>query len=142
MKPEKSLENILDGFWKWIQLLDDGNFEKAVEAIYWEDSRPISPENLKERITTFFEWDGKPMDIVYPCEELKEIVNNAVELEWEDYHQPTENHVGWCMVQVPVTNEKAEAKKSTNAGLWGVAASFFIIEINGKYAFDFEIFHL
>lgn len=82
------------------------------------------------------------MEVVNPCQELKEMVNNATEVEWEDFYQETENHVGWCMLKIPVTNDKEEAKKSTKAGLWGVAASFSIREINGKLAFEFGIFHL
>jgi len=103
--------------WNWGEIMDNGNFEKAVESIYWRNRKPIMPNKFKERIITFFQSEGNPMEVVLPCEELKEMVNNVTEIVWEDFYQETKNHVGWCMLKIPVTNNKEEAKKSTQAGL-------------------------
>jgi hypothetical protein len=45
------------------------------------------------------------------------------------------------MAQVPVTTEPADPRND-EIPLMGVAASFFVRELAGRYVLEFEIFHL
>lgn len=48
---------------------------------------------------------------------------------------------GWFMAQVPVTTEPDDPKND-EIPLMGLASSFFVRELEGLYALEFEIFHL
>ena len=45
------------------------------------------------------------------------------------------------MAQVPLTTEPADPKND-EIPLMGLASSFFVRELDGKYVLEFEIFHV
>jgi len=57
--------NYLNGFWQWVELLAKEDYRRALEALYWSEKNPWTPEILKKRVTTFF--GGKdPWSVIIP----------------------------------------------------------------------------
>jgi hypothetical protein len=124
-----SKSNYLDGFWRWVAILADGDYQRALEALHWPQGTTWTPAELKDRITTFFGGDD-PWSVVIPNDRLINVINDAAE------------HVdGWLMAQVPVTTEPSDSKND-EIPLMGLAASFFVREHEGSYVLEFEIFHV
>jgi len=125
----------LAGFWLWIELLAADDYIGALEALYWPRGTSWTPEELKERVTTFFGGDA-PWSVVVPNERLVGVIDDASEFEPGD-----REGVGWFMAQIPLTTEP-EDPKDDEIPLMGLAASFFVRRLHDEYVLEFEIFHV
>lgn len=125
---EDSKSNYLEGFWRWVAILADGDYQRALEAIHWPQGTTWTSADLKERITTFFGGDD-PWSAVIPNDRLVKVINDAAE-----------QVDGWLMAQVPLTTEPSDPKND-QIPLMGLAASFFVREHEGSYVQEFEIFY-
>jgi hypothetical protein len=132
---EDSKANYLAGFWRRVDLLAADDYRGALEALYWPKGTSFTPHKLKERVTTFFGGD-EPWSVVVPNDRLIGVINDAAEF------QP-QNRVGWAwfMAQVPLTTEPADPKND-GIPLMGLATSFVVREVGGKYVLELEIFHV
>lgn len=111
------------------------DYEGALEALHWPKGTAFTPVKLKERVTTFYGGDA-PWSVVVPNDRLVGVINDMAEF------QPRNREGwGWFMAQIPVTTEPADPKND-EIPLMGVAASFFVRELAGRYVLEFEIFHL
>ena len=126
---EDSKSNYLEGFWRWVAILADGDYQRALEALYWPEGTTWTSAELKKRITTFFGGDD-PWSVVIPNDRLVNVINDAAE-----------HADGWLMAQVPLTTEPSDPKND-EIPLMGLAASFFVREHQGSYVLEFEIFHV
>lgn len=132
---EDAKANYLAGFWRWVELLAADDYQGAVEALHWPKGILLTPEKLKERVTTFFGGDA-PWSVVVPNDRLIGVINDAAEF------QPRNREgLGWFMAQVPLTTEPADPK-SDEIPLMGLASSFFVRELSGRYVLEFEILHV
>jgi hypothetical protein len=132
---EDSMTNYLAGFWQWVELMAAGDYQGALEALHWPKGIAWTPAKLKERVTTFFGGDA-PWSVVVPNDRLIGVINDAAEF------QPRNREGwGWFMAQVPLTTKPADPKND-EIPLRGLASSFFVRELGGKYVLEFEIFHL
>lgn len=135
LPPEHTRDNYVQGFWQWVNILACGDYQGALEALYWPDGTTWTPAKLKERVETFF--GGKqPWIAVIPNDRLICVINDAV-----DCDLGRTDGGGWFMAQVPLTNEPADPKSDT-IPLMGLAASFFVRPHHGANVLEFEIFHL
>jgi hypothetical protein len=132
MRRENSTRAFTDGFWQWVQILQTGHYERAIEALYWQ-KKPPKPALFKKSIITFF-GETTPLFPVIPNERLIGVINDAVEIEWRD-------DGGWAMAMIPLTSDVARAKED-DVHLMGLATSFFLRKFNGRYVLEHEIFHL
>ena len=123
--------NYLDGFWKWVELLAAGDYSGALEALYWPEPTSWTPEQLKERITTFWGGDA-PWFVVVPTDRLIGVINDDAKFPSHGW--------GWFMAQVPVTTEPSDPKND-KIPLMGVATSFFVRQHGDSYVLEHEIFH-
>ena len=132
---QDSKENYLEGFWRWVRLLADDDYQGALESLHWPRGSTWTQDTLKERVTTFF--GGKdPWTVVIPNDRLVKVINDA-----SDFQPRNQKGWGWLMAQIPVTTEPDDPKKD-NILLMGLAASFFVREHQGHYVLEFEIFHV
>ena len=127
-------ENYLDGFWRWVAVLANGDYPRAIEALYWPKGTTWTPHTLKERVTTFFGGD-KPWSVVIPNDRLVGVINDAAETETERGRGR-----GWFLAQIPLTNEPADPKNDEIC-LMGLAVSFGVREHEGAYVLNLEMFH-
>jgi hypothetical protein len=132
---EDSKSNYLTGFWQWVEILATGDYERAVEALYWSRASPWTPEELKARVTTFFGGEA-PWSVVVPNERLIGVINDAAE-----FHLPDRNGLGWFLALIPLTTEPSNPKDD-EIPLMGLASSFFVRSHRGHYVLEHEIFHL
>jgi hypothetical protein len=130
-----SKANYLDGFWQWVDLLANDDYQGALEALHWPRGTSWTPEELKNRITTFFGGDD-PWSVVVPNDRLIGVINDAAQYE----PHPREGR-GWFMVQIPVTTEPGDPKND-QIPLMGLASSFSVREHQGHYVLEFELFYL
>ena len=124
-----SKSNYLDGFWQWVAILAKGDYQRALQALYWPEGTTWTANELKERITTFFGGDD-PWSVVIPNDRLVNVINDAAQ-----------HTNGWFMAQVPLTTAPNDPKND-EIPLMGLAVSFFVREFQGSYVLDFEIFHV
>ena len=124
----------LAGFWRWVELLAADDYTGALEALHWPRGTSWTPEELKERVTTFFGGDA-PWSVVVPNERLVGVINDASE-----FSPRNREGVGWLMSQIPLTTEP-EAPKDDQIPLMGLAASFSVRRLHDDYVLEFEIFH-
>lgn len=131
---QDSKANYLAGFWQWVELMAADDYQGALEALYWPKGTTWTPAKLKERITTFFSGD-EPWSVVVPNDRLIGVVNDAAE-----FQSPNREGWGWLMAQIPLTTRPADPKDDA-IPLMGLASSFFVRELAGRYVLEFEIFH-
>ncbi len=132
---EDSKANYLAGFWQWVELMAADDYQGALEALYWPKGTTFTPAKLRERVTTFFGGDAS-WSVVVPNDRLVGVINDAVEF------QPRNREGwGWFRAQVPVTTEPADPKND-EIPLMGMASSFYVRQLVGRYVLEFEIFHL
>ena len=124
-----SKSNYLDGFWRWVELLANDDYHRALEGLHWPCGTSWTPESLKNRITTFFGGDA-PWSVVVPNERLIGVIDDDAQYER-----------GWFMAQIPLTTEPADPKNDA-IPLMGLASSFFVRQIEEHYVLEFEIFHV
>ena len=129
---EKTTENFLRGFWLWVERLALGDYQGAIDALYWKEKVLWTPDSLRHRITTFF-GDTHPLTPIIPNERLIEVVNEGAETDWS-------GNDGWGLAQIPLTNTP-ENPKGDEIMLMGLAASFFVRRHDESYVLEFEIFH-
>ena len=122
-----------EGFWRWISLLAEGDFQAAVEALRWGEGTEMSPGQLEERIAAFFN-DSDVMVPIVPNERLVAMIDEKMEIEWDEED-------GWAMALLPVSNEPDKAKDD-NVALMGIAISFFVVKQGGHQVLEFEKFHV
>ena len=132
---EDTKVNYLGGFWQWIELLANDNYDAALDALYWAKPTTWTAAKLKERITTFFGGDD-PWFVVIPNDRLINVINDAGE-----YEPPANDRRGWFMAQIPLTTEPDDPTND-EIPLMGLASSFFVREIDGQYVLEHEIFHV
>ena len=130
-----SKSNYLDGFWRWVEMLANDDYQRALEGLYWTRGTFWTPEELKRRITTFFGGNA-PWSVVVPNDRLIGVINDAAE-----YQPRNRDGWGWFMVQIPLTTEP-EDPKNDEIPLMGLASSSFVRQYRGHYVLEFEIFHL
>jgi hypothetical protein len=131
-----SKSNYLEGFWRWVEILANDDYERALESLYWSRGTTRTPETLKETITTFFGGDA-PWSVVVPNERLVGVVDAAA--KFDPPHGGDQS--GWFMAQIPLTTEPADPKND-KIPLMGLASSFFVRPHRGYYVLEHEIFHL
>ena len=132
---EHSKRNYLDGFWRWVSILAEGDYQRALEALHWPEGTTWTPNTLRERITTFFGGD-EPWSVVIPNNRLVDVINDAAEF---DCNRPDGR--GWFRAQIPLTTEPSDPKNDEIL-LMGLAVSFFVCEQHDSYVLQLEIFHL
>ena len=132
---EDSKSNYLAGFWQWVELLGAEDYQGALEALHWPKGTTFTPQTLKERVTTFFSGNA-PWSVVIPNDRLIGVITDAAECQLRHGEG-----WGWLMAQVPLTTEPADPL-SNEIPLMGLATSFFVRELGGKYVLEFEIFHV
>ena len=126
--------NYLDGFWRWVEVLAEGDYQHALEALYWPEGTDWTAESLKDRITTFFGGDA-PWSVVVPNERLIRAINDMAK-----YEPQNQEGWGWFMAHIPLTTEPADPKRD-DIPLVGLATSFMVRHHRGHYVLEFEIFH-
>ena len=131
---EDSITNFLNGFWRWVQILADDDYQRGLECLYWARETSWTSETLKERVTTFFGGDN-PWSVVIPNERLINVINDATEFEPRNQEE-----WAWFMSQIPLTTEP-EDPNSDEIPLMGLAVSFYVREYDGSYVLEHEIFH-
>lgn len=127
--------NYLDGFWRWVEIPANGDYQRAIESLYWASEPAWTPETLKHRVTTFFGGE-EPWSVVIPNQRLIGVINDAAEVQ-----PPNSEGRGWLLAQIPLTTQPDDPKND-EIPLMGLASSFFIREHGGHYVMEFEIFHL
>jgi len=132
---DNSKQNYLSGFWLWVKLLEDKEYQKALEALYWEEGTNWTAEALENRITTFF-GGNKKWHVVVPNDRLVNEINEAAEVE-----PAMPEGGGWFLATIPLTTEPNNPKDD-EIPLMGLAVSFFVKEYNNSYILVLEIFHL
>ncbi len=133
---EDSKENCLAAFWRWIAILEAGDYDGAIAALYWDKPTTWTGAILKERITTFFGGED-PWYVVVPNERLIGVINDACEYATLQ----SNGRSGWFMAQIPLTTNPDDPKDD-EIPLMGLASSFFVREIDGQYVMEHEIFHV
>jgi hypothetical protein len=112
-----------------VELLAADDYQGALEALHWPKGTSWTPEELKGRVTTFFGGDT-PWSVVVPNDRLIGVINDAAEF------QPRNREGwGWFMAQVPLTTEPTDPKND-EIPLMGLASSFFVRELGGKYVLE------
>lgn len=124
---EDSRDNYLRGFWQWVEMLSHGDYAGAVDALLWASTR-WTADGLKNAVTTFFGGD-EAWSVVIPNDRLIDMINENAK------YAP-----GWLMAQIPLTTAPEEPKND-QIPLMGLAASFFLRELDGSYVLELEIFH-
>ena len=122
-----------EGFWRWISLLAEGDFQAAVEALRWGEGTEMSPGQLEERIATFFN-DSDVMVPIVPNERLVAMIDEKMEIEWDEED-------GWGRALLPVSNEPDRAKED-DVALMGIAITFFVVKQGEHQVLEFEKFHV
>jgi hypothetical protein len=133
LPPVDSKSNYLGGFWRWVEMLANDDYQRALDGLYWPRGTTWTPEALKSRITTFFGGNA-PWSVVVPNERLIGVINDAAE-----YQPQNPGGWGWFMAQIPMTTEPADPKND-EISLMGLATSFFVRQNQGHYVLEFEIF--
>lgn len=134
LPPVDSKSNYLDGFWRWVEILAGGDYQHALEALYWPHGCDWTAESLKNQITTLFGGDA-PWSVVVPNERLIGAINDAAK-----YEPQNQEGWGWFMAHIPLTTEPADPK-SDDIPLMGLATSFLVRQHRGHYVLEFGIFH-
>jgi len=128
LSPTEGKAAYMGGFWRWVEVLSEGDYQGAVEALYWPHGTSWTPETLEARIATF--WGGdRPWSVVVPNDRLIGVVDDRA-----DYR------AGWFMAQLPLTTEPARSKDD-DVPLMGLACSFFVRQFQGYPVMEFELFH-
>lgn len=130
-----SKANYLVGFWQWVELLANNDYQWALESLHWPKGTTWTPEALKNRITTFFGGNA-PWSVVVPNERLVGVINDDAQ-----FQPRNKDEWGWLMAQVPVTTEPDDPTND-EIPLMGLASSFFVRQRGEYYVLEFEIFHL
>lgn len=132
-------EVFLTAFWRWVGLLASGNNQEAVDSLFWKDSA-ADPEAWTLEMSHFFFGEEMPLFPVVPEDlELKKSFESLAEIEFDHIHTSDNAVKGWAMFTIPLSNKQGVSKGKVS--LWGLPVSFFIREVEGKYAFEFESFH-
>ncbi|MBX2802491.1 MAG: hypothetical protein KTR31_32725 [Myxococcales bacterium] len=131
-------ELFLAAFWAWVRIFAAGDDERTVNALFWGERSP-SVDFLS--MYASFWGGGKPWRPVVPNARLVAIVNDAAEIEFPATPSWHEGAVGWGMAQVPVTTTPDRALDD-DVELMGIATSFFLREVPGGYALEYEIVHV
>lgn len=132
---DRNRENFASGFWRWVALLADDNYERALESLYWPKGIDWTPASLKNRVTSFFGGD-KPWSVVIPNERLTELINQQMKCDLSSADEGS-----WLMAMIPLTTEPANPKDD-RIPLMGLATSFFVRVHRGSYVLELEIFHV
>ncbi|MDE0596226.1 MAG: hypothetical protein ABGZ49_15950 [Akkermansiaceae bacterium] len=132
LKPAREDVSFREGFWMWVALLVRGDFSAAVASIRWGEKSAMTPEELEERITTFFN-DSDVMVPIIPNERLVSMIDEKMEIEWDEED-------GWATALIPVSQEPQKAKED-DVSLMGIAVSFFIVKEEDHQVLEFEHFH-
>lgn len=128
--------NYLAGFWSWVQVLADNDYQRAFDGLWWPPYTSWTADTLKERITTVFGFGSPaPWFVVVPNDRLIGVVDDAA--QWQP--KTAEGH-GWLLAQIPLTTEPADPKND-EISLMGLAASFFLRPFGEHYVMELEIFH-
>src|SRR5262249_50566682 len=72
----------LIGFWQWVELLSRGDYQRAIEALFWTDA-PWTPDQLETRITTFFSKTERFIPVI-PNQRLIGVINEHAEVHWRE----------------------------------------------------------
>jgi hypothetical protein len=128
-------QNYLSGFWRWIELLAAGQYEAAATAVLWSNPHGMQAEALQQRIHTFFGGD-LPWYVVVPNERLQNIINDSADVVLRET-----GGAGWMMVQLPLTTTPGDAQNDA-LHLVGLACTFFVLEFEGNYVLQHEMFHI
>ena len=120
-----------EGFWMWVALLVSGDFSAAVASIRWGENSAMTPEELEERIASFFN-DSDVMVPIMPNERLVSMIDEKMEIEWDEED-------GWATALIPVSQEPQKAKED-DVSLMGIAVSFFIVKEEDHQVLEFEHF--
>ena len=145
---EDSKSNYLEGFWRWVEILANNDYQLALESLYWPGGCSWTPESLKHLVTTFFGGDA-PWSVVIPNERLIHVINDAAESEprnpkdrvWIHRGKKRVCDWGWLRAQIPLTTEPHDPKNDEIL-LMGLASSFLVHPYNDRYVLEHEIFHV
>jgi len=132
---QDSKENYLEGFWQWVRLLAQDDYQGALESLYWSRDVSWTQNALKERVTTFF-GGCHPWTVVIPNDRLVKVINDSAEFQARNAKE-----WGWLMAQIPVTTEPEDPMRD-DIPLMGLATSFLMRQHEGHYVMEFEIFHV
>lgn len=135
---DPSRELFLFAFWQWVGIFAAGDDQRTMDALFWESS-PRSSE-LLSLFRKF--WGGaEPWHVIVPNQRLVGVVNDAAETEFPAEPSWHAGAVGWGLAQVPVTTTPHLALHD-DVVLMGVAVSFFVRQVPGGYALQYEIVHI
>lgn len=132
---QDSKENYLEGFWQWVHRLEQGDYQSALDSLYWPQDVSWTAEALRNRVTTFF-GGPDPWTVVFPNSRLVKVINDSAQ-----FAPRNAEGWGWLMAQIPVTTDASDPKRD-DIPLMGLATSFFVREHQSHYVMEFEIFHL
>jgi len=76
----------LDAFWQWVTLMADGDYDAAIDALYWDGDKP-EPSAIRHSIEHFF-GGPDPWSVVVPNERLVDEINRSAEIQLPTEDQP------------------------------------------------------
>ena len=128
-------QNYLEGFWQWVHRLEKGDYQGALDGLYWSKESSWTADALRKCVTTFF--GGRdPWAVVIPNARLVKVINDAAEFQGRNAEGR-----GWLLAQIPLTTDPKHPKRD-DIPLMGLAVSFFLMEHQNRYVMELEIFHL
>lgn len=81
---ENSRADFINGFWQWVALLANNDYQHAADALFCSNGEPWTPDVMRERVTTFFRGE-KPWSVVIPNDRLVGVVNEGIECHFDLY---------------------------------------------------------
>ena len=122
----------LDAYWQWVTLMADGDYDAAIDALYWGRDKP-EPSGIRHSIEHFF-GGPDPWSVVVPNERLIDEINRRAEV-----HLATDNKRGMFIAHIPVTT-RPEDPKDDKIPLMGLGVEMFVRDVGGANLLEFGIF--
>ena len=132
---EDSKANYLAGFWKWVELMAADDYQGGTGGPVLADGDHVHAGQAQGAGHHLLRWRG-PVVGGGAERAAVAVINDAA-----DFQPRNPEGWGWFMAQVPVTTEPADPKND-EIPLMGLASSFFVKQLAGRYVLEFEIFHL
>ena len=124
----------LDAFWQWVTFMADGDYDAALDALYWEDIQyKPDPSRFRHSIEHFF-GGPDPWSVVVPNERLIDEINRRAEI-----HLPTGDEPGVFVTHIPVTT-RPEDPKDDKIPLMGHGVEMLVRDVGGLNLLAFGIF--
>jgi hypothetical protein len=124
----------LNAFWQWVTLMADGDYDAALNALYWGDTQyKPDPSRFRHSIEHFF-GGPDPWSVVVPNERLIDEINRRAEIRLG-----TEGEPGAFITHIPVTT-RPEDPKDDKIPLMGHGVEMIVRDVGGAILLEFGIF--